>query len=126
MTNTTERRTATRVNCMGQTVSNDQIIEHSLIVDVNCMGAGLLVLKNLKPLANNICLKVLHPEFSKVESFDINADVIWTDENYSDDHRKVGIKFLNVNDELNRHIEQLMNWLSEKDHYFLHCEVIQL
>ncbi|MCW9014070.1 MAG: PilZ domain-containing protein [Gammaproteobacteria bacterium] len=126
MANTSERRTETRINCMGEPVDNAQLVAHSLIVDVTCKGAGLLVLKEHQALTGNICLKVLHPDFSTIDAFDVNAEVIWVDEDYSSDHRKVGIQFCDINDDLNKHIDGLVRWLNEKDHYFLHCEVVQL
>ena len=124
MSETTERRTQNRVNCMGQSI-DVKTIEHSLIVDVTCQGAGLLILKNLPTISGNICMKVLHPDFSNIDAFDVNAEIIWVDEDYSDDHRKLGVQFKDINDDLNQHINELVQWLEEKDHYFLHCEIIQ-
>ena len=125
MSNSVERRNDDRVNNIDSLDEDLKIVKQSLIVDMSSSGAGLLILKNMEEISGNICLNILNPDLSSLSGFSIDADVIWVDEKFSTDHRKIGIKFSNADEELNAHISQAINWLGKKDHHFLRCEVTQ-
>jgi hypothetical protein len=127
MSNSTERRTESRTSNMDGTAEAIQAIKHSLIVDITCAGAGLLMLKNIEGVTGNVSLNVLKPDMSSLSGFIIDADVVWVEENYSNEHRKIGIKFTDIssNDALNKNLSDAIKWLSHKDYYFIHCEIVQ-
>ncbi|MDH5472862.1 MAG: PilZ domain-containing protein [Gammaproteobacteria bacterium] len=125
MSNPSERRCEDRVNNIGNLDSNLKTTKKSLIVDISPAGAGLLILNTQEAISGNICLKVLQPDLSNVSGFNINADIIWVDEKYSSDYRKIGVQFTRLDDELKNHISQAISWLNKKDHHFLRCEVSQ-
>ena len=122
MANSVERRCDERVQ-NAKYLDKKQNVQRSLIIDISAGGAGLLILKDKKGISGNICIKILSPELSNLNDFNVNADVIWTDEKYSDDYNKTGLKFLNTDEEINKNISQAINWLGKKDHYFLRCEI---
>jgi len=123
MSNSVERRTTERVSNISNLDKDLNAVKHSLIVDISPDGAGLLVLKNIEEISGNICLNILKPDLSHLSGFNINADVIWIDEEHSSDYRKIGVKFSNGDEELNNHISQAVSWLAKQDHHFLRCEV---
>ena len=123
MSNSVERRTTKRVSNIDNLDKDPNAVKHSLIVDISSDGAGLLVLKNMEEISGNICLNILQPDLSSLSGFDIDADVIWIDEDNSSDYRKIGVKFSNTDGELSNHISQAVIWLGKKDHHFLRCEV---
>ena len=122
MTNSVERRCDERVQNT-KDLDKNQDVQRSLIIDISAGGAGLLILKDKEGISGNICIKILRPDLSTLKGFNVNADVIWTDEKYSDDYNKTGVKFLNTDEEINENISQAINWLGRKDHYFLRCEI---
>ena len=123
MSNSVERRTTERVSNIFNLDKDQNAVKQSLIIDISPDGAGLLVLKNIEEISGNICLNILQPDLSRLSGFNIDADVIWVDEEYSGDYRKIGVKFSNTDEELNNHISRAVNWLGKKDHHFLRCEV---
>ena len=120
MDNTNDRR------CQDRASSDVNITEvkTSLITDISPGGAGLLILKDKEAVSGNISLKVFSPDIPNLAGFDIIADVVWTDQEYSDDFLKIGVQFSDVNEDLVAHITDAINWLSKEDHYFLRCEII--
>ena len=120
MPHSNERRCQDRISHI---VDMDSI-KSSLITDISTGGAGLLILKNKETVSGNICLRILKPDMSSLSGFNINADVVWVDEEHSDDFRKIGVQFSDLDKELKTHISQAMSWLSQEEHYFLRCEVI--
>lgn len=125
MINSTERRTEGRVNNLDDAGECFKTAQHSLIVDISCDGAGLLILKNLETISGHIRLQILKPDMSKLSAFTIDADIIWVDEEYSNDYRKIGVRFLDTDENLNNHLSRAIGWLSHKDSYFLRCDVNQ-
>ena len=125
MSNSVERRIEDRVSNIDSLDEDFKIVKHSLIVDISSGGAGILILKNMDDISGNICLNILQPDLSTLNGFNIDADVIWVDEEFSRDHRKVGVKFSNTDKDLSEHISQAVSWLGKKDHHFLRCEVTQ-
>ena len=123
MSNSVERRTTERVSNIDNLDKDLNAVKHSLVIDISPDGAGLLVLKNIEEISGNIYLNILKPDLSSLSGFDIDAEVIWVDEEYSSDYRKIGVKFSNTDEELNSHISQAVSWLGKKDHHFLRCEV---
>ena len=120
MDNTNDRR------CQNRASSHVNITEvkNSLITDMSLGGAGLLISKDKEAASGNICLNVLSPDMSNLAAFDIIADVVWTDHEYSDDFLKIGVQFSDENEDVIAHITDAINWLSKEDHYFLRCEII--
>ena len=125
-----ERRSVKRVDCYNRSLSHDEI-EHSLVVDMNNEGAGLLLTKEKSffrtvniddhlNVSGNVHLTIFHPDTSCREGVDINAEVIWKDDDYSKDHYKVGVRFIDKDDE---QVDKLTQWLSKKSNYFFHCEL---
>ena len=125
MSNSVERRIEDRVKNTDSLDESFKTVKHSLIVDISSGGAGILVLKNMEEISGSICLNVLQPDLSSLNGFNIDADVVWVDEKFSRDHRKVGVKFSKTDKELSEHISQAVSWLGKKDHHFLRCEVTQ-
>jgi len=120
MPDATDRRCQNRAS----SDANNGDIKNSLITDISLGGAGLLISKAKEGLSGNICLKVLRPDMSDLSGFDVAAEVVWTEQEYSGDFIKIGVQFINVNEELISHISDAINWLSREDHYFLRCEVV--
>ncbi|MCW8853991.1 MAG: PilZ domain-containing protein [Gammaproteobacteria bacterium] len=125
MSNSVERRIEDRVSNIDGLDNDFKTVNHSLIVDISSGGAGILILKNREDISGNVCLNILQPDLSSLNGFNIDADVIWVDEEFSRDHRKVGVKFSKTDKDLSEHISQAVSWLGKKDHHFLRCEVTQ-
>ena len=125
MINSTERRTEGRVNNLDDAGECLKTAQKSLIVDISCDGAGLLILKNLETISGCIRLKILKPDMSNLSGFTIDADIIWVNEEYSNDFREIGVKFLDTDENLNDHLSRAIDWLSHKESYFLRCDVTQ-
>ena len=133
MSDKQERRSAHRVDCFDHSLLDD-CIEHSLVVDVSDTGAGLLLHKekgffddetresNHKP-SDNVHLIIFHPERSLEKGLRIDAEICWVDEDYSSDHRKIGVRFTGTDEAQTGYIKQLTEWLSMEGHYFFHCEL---
>ena len=130
MTDKKERRSVKRIDCYNRSLLNDDI-EHSLVVDINNEGAGLLLTKEKSlfrtvktdgrlDVSGNVHLTIFHPDMSFQEGVSINADVIWKDDDYSKDRYKVGVRFIDKDDE---QVDKLAQWLSKKCNHFFHCEL---
>ena len=72
MSDNKERRSVKRIDCYSQSISNDDI-EHSLVVDINNEGAGLLLTKEqtlfkatgsdgLPDISGDVHLTIFHPD----------------------------------------------------------------
>ena len=125
MSGSSERRTECRFNNISNLDKNNKANKHSLIVDISSGGAGLILRKKLEDISGNICLNILQPNLSKLSGFKIDAEVIWVDEKYDSDFRKMGVKFSNIDKNLKNNISESIDWFSNKDHHFLRCEVTQ-
>lgn len=123
MSNLIERRTEDRLNNIDCLDENLKKIKNSLIVDISPGGAGLLIRKKLEGISGNICLNILQADLSSLRGFKIQADVAWVDEEYDSYYRKIGVKFINTDEELKKHISQAIDWFGNRDHHFLRCEV---
>ena len=130
MTDKKERRGVKRTDCYNRSLLDDEI-EHSLVVDINNEGAGLLLTKkkslfrrvrtDLHPnISGDVHLTIFHPDMSLQEGVDIDAEVVWTDDGYSKDHCKVGVRFIDKDDV---RVDKLARWLAKKHNYFFHCEL---
>lgn len=130
MTEKKERRSVKRIDCYNRSLSHDEI-EHSLVVDINDEGAGLLLTKEKSffrtvkiddrlDISDNVHLTIFHPDVSCQEGVSITAEVIWKDDDYSKDHYKIGVRFIDKDDEK---VEVLARWLSKETNYFFHCEL---
>ena len=108
MSDKNERRSIKRIDCYNQSLLNDEI-EHSLVVDINNEGAGLLLTKEQSlfqtvetddrpDISGNVHLTIFHPDMSLQEGVSIDAEVIWADYDHSDDHYKVGVRFIDKDD----------------------------
>ena len=133
MSDKKERRSIKRIDCYNQSLLNDEI-EHSLVVDINNEGAGLLLTKEQSlfqtveaddrpDISGNVHLTIFHPDMSLQEGVSIDAEVIWADYDHSDDHYKVGVRFIDKDD---AQVDKLARWLSKKDNYYFHCELEKL
>lgn len=132
MSDKIERRSIRRIDCYSQSLLSDEI-EHSLVVDINNEGAGLLLTKDQSlfqtveagerpDIAGNVHLTIFHPDISLQDGVSINAEVIWVDYDHSDDHYKVGVRFIDKDE---AQVDRLARWLSKKDNYYFHCELIK-
>lgn len=130
MSDKKERRSVKRIDCYNQSLLNDEI-EHSLVVDINNDGAGLLLTKEQSlfhavgtggriDISGKVHLTIFHPDMSLQEGVSIDAEVIWADYDHSEDHHKVGVRFIDMDD---LQVDKLSRWLSKKDNYYLHCEL---
>lgn len=130
MSNKQERRSVKRIDCYSQTLLNDEI-EHSLVVDINNEGAGLLLLKeqslfqddeggDSSAISGNVHLTIFHPDMSLEDGISIDANVRWVKHDFSDDHHKIGVKFVDMD---NAQVGMLTEWLSKEDNYYFHCEL---
>lgn len=128
-----ERRSVKRIDCYDHALQ-DIDIEHSLVVDIGEGGAGLLLEKqktfffniedkNRPIIAGNVHLTIFHPDKSLEDGLSINAEIVWVDHDYSSDHRKVGLKFVEMNDSQTAYVDTLIEWLSKQGHYYFHCEL---
>lgn len=134
MSDIQERRNVKRIDCYDQTLRNTDV-EHSLVVDISNEGAGLLLqkeisffrtAKNSKPdLSGNVHLNIFHPDSSLEKGLSINAEIIWIDSEYSGDHHKIGLKFIDLDQAQTSYVNKLNEWLSKEGHYFFHCELQQ-
>jgi len=125
MSASNERRTKCRLINSVNSGENNHACKHSLIVDISSTGAGLITRKKLEQISGKICLNILQPELSSLNGFIIDAEVIWVDEDYDKDFRKMGVRFSNVDKGLKNDISELIDWFSDKDHHFLRCKVAQ-
>lgn len=130
MSDNKERRGVKRIDCFNRSLLNDDI-EHSLVVDINSEGAGLLLLKEQSlfqdgetegypVISGHVLLTIFHPDDSLEEGVSIGADVIWVKYDYSDDHHKIGVRFVEME---NGQVEKLTQWLSKEGNYYFHCEL---
>jgi len=130
MSDNKERRSGKRIDCYSQSLSNDDI-EHSLVVDINDEGAGLLLTKEqtlfhaaepggLPDISGNIRLTIFHPDMPVQQGISIDAEIVWVDREHSKHHNKVGVRFIDKDD---AQVDRLARWLSSEDNYFFHCEL---
>lgn len=125
MSGSSERRTDCRFNNLDGLDKNNTSSKHSLVVDISSGGAGLILRNNLEEISGDICLNILQPELSNLSGFKIRAEVIWVDEDYDSDFRKMGVKFSNIDKDLKNNISESIDWFTNKDHHFLRCDVTQ-
>ena len=129
MPNKQERRSTKRIDCYNRSILNNEI-EHSLVVDVNTDGAGLLLLKDQslfkdfeadgRPIiTGDVHLTVFHPDILK-DGISIDANVVWVDYDFSDDYHKIGVCFDNMN---KAEVDKLIDCLSKQCSYYFHCEL---
>lgn len=133
MSNNQERRSVKRIDCYDRSI-HDSKIEHSLVVDINCDGAGLLLLKdqslfqndetkNHPDISGDVHLTIFHPDISLEKGIGIEAKIICVDYDYSDDHHRIGVSFTKAE---NTQLDKLKEWLSREGHYYFHCELEKL
>ena len=133
MANSPERRTAKRIDCYSLSKFNDDI-EHGMVIDISQTGACLLMPKDT-PLFKDAtpeqspesygCLRlnIFHPDFSLEEGLNVRADIVWINHDYSDYHLKVGVDFAELDDEKSAYVAKFIDWIHDKEHYFLHSEL---
>ena len=123
-----ERRYRKRIDCYNRSILNDEI-EHSLVVDINSEGAGLLLLKNQslfkdseadgRPvISGDVHLTIFHPDLKQGISAD--ANIVRVEYDYSDDHHKVGVSFIDMDE---AQIDKLADCLATNCSYYFHCEL---
>ena len=128
-----EHRTAPRVNCYSHS-SADENVECGLVIDISETGAGLTVLKDT-PLFKDanpeqsagsygcLHLNIFHPDYSLEHGLNINANIAWIDHEYSKDRLKLGVNFVEMDDDKSRYVGKFIDWIQQKDNYFLRCEL---
>lgn len=94
-----------------------------LIIDLSAGGASLLVSKNMPVFLSKFHITILSPESSEVEELEVAAVQTWEDEDYSVDHKTVGIQFLEMDTELQTKLEHAIQWLTLQSKGFLRCEI---
>lgn len=130
MTEKQERRSVRRIDCFNRAILNDEV-EHSLVVDINSEGAGLLLLKDQSlfksdaaagraDISGNVRLTIFHPDMPVQDGICVDAEVIWVDYEYADDRNKIGVKFVGMVD---KQVGGLSEWLSRDGNYYFHCEL---
>jgi len=133
MTDIKERRTSPRIHCYSRSMVDDNV-EHGLVVDISETGACLLISKdtslfkelNQEQSASSygcIRLNVFHPDYSLEEGLDVSADITWLDQEYSKDRLKLGVHFAEMDDDKSVYVSKFIDWIQNKDHYFLHSEI---
>ena len=133
MTDIKERRTSPRIHCYSRSMVDDNV-EHGLVVDISETGACLLISKDtslFKDLNQDqsassygcIRLNVFHPDYSLEEGLDVSADITWLDQEYSKDRLKLGVHFAEMDDDKSVYVSKFIDWIQNKDHYFLHSEI---
>ncbi len=133
MTDLQERRNSPRIDCYSRSTVDDSV-EHGLVVDMSETGAGLLIPKNT-PLFKDLdpdqsvnsfgCLRlnIFHPDDSLEDSLDISTNIAWLDQEYSKKNLKLGVNFADMDVDQSRYVARLIDWIREKENYFLHCEL---
>lgn len=133
MSGKNERRSVKRIDCYNRSLLNDEI-EHSLVVDINNEGAGLLLTREQSlfqtvetdghpDISGNVQLTIFHPDKPLKDFISIDAEVVWADYDHSKHHYKVGVSFMDMD---RPRVDELASWLSKKDNYFFHCELEKL
>jgi hypothetical protein len=133
MTELQERRNAPRIDCYSRSTLDDSV-EHGLVVDMSETGAGLLIPKNTplfkdldpdQPVSNFGCLRltVFHPDDSLENSLNISTNIAWLDHEYSKKNLKIGVHFADMDVDQSGYVAKLIDWIREKENYFLHCEL---
>lgn len=80
--------------------------------------------KDVEPVvSDNVHLTIFHPDSHIDDGLKINAEIVWVNPDYSSDHHKVGLKFLEINEEQVSYINRMIKWLSTEGHYFFHCDL---
>ena len=133
MTDLQERRNSPRIDCYSRSTVDDNV-EHGLVVDMSETGAGLLIPKNT-PLFKDLdpdqavssfgCLRlnIFHPDDSLENSLDISTNIAWLDQEYSKKNLKLGVHFADMDVDQSRYVARLIDWIKQKENYFLHCEL---
>ena len=128
-----ERRGKTRIDCYTRSRADDNI-EHGLVVDISATGAGLTMpkdtplFKGLDPKQSadsygRLRLNIFHPDYSLEHGLNIDANIAWLDHDYSRDRVKLGVHFSGMDEGKSSYIGKFIDWIQEKENYFLHCEV---
>jgi len=128
-----ELRAAPRIDCYSRSMSDDNV-ECGLVIDISETGAGLTIPKNT-PLFKDadpeqaadsygcLNLNIFHPDFSLENSLNINANIAWIDHEYSKDRLKLGVHFSEMDDSESGIVSNFIDWIQQKENYFLHCEL---
>ena len=128
-----ELRTAPRISVYSRS-SDDDNVEHGLVIDISETGAGLTIPKDT-PLFKDVepeqsassygCIRlnIFHPDYSLESGLNINANIAWLDHEYSKGRLKLGVHFDEMDDDKSGQVGELMDWIQKKDNYFLHCEL---
>lgn len=130
MTEHKERRSLKRIDCFNRSILNDNI-EHGLVVDINNEGAGLLLPKDQSLFRNdgtvehsgitgNVRITLLHPDMPVQNGISVDAEIVWVNDEYSNDRIKIGVKFVDM---VELQITPLAEWLSRDGNYYFHCEL---
>jgi hypothetical protein len=132
MSDKQERRSLKRIDNFDRTLLNNKV-EHSLVTNISNEGAGLLVLKDHiffhdevdhpHITSGDVRLVIFLPDSSLDDGLNIDATIAWVDDDYSEDHRKMGVKFIDVNNEQDDQLNKMAEWLSKECNYFFHCEL---
>jgi hypothetical protein len=133
MSDTEERRSVKRIDVFDHAIRN-AMVERSLVVEITNEGAGLLMLKKhslfyddddkqCDIVSSNVHLTIFYPDIPLEEAVRIEATVIWVDHEHSDDHCKIGVCFVDMDDAQTDYVGKLEEWLSKDSNYFFHCEL---
>jgi hypothetical protein len=133
MTDLQERRNTPRIDCYSRSTL-DESVEHGLVVDMSKTGAGLLIPKNTplfrdldpeQPASSFGCLllTVFHPDDSLEDSLNISTNIAWLDHEYSKKNLKLGVEFTDMDVDQSGYVARLIDWIQQKENYFLHCEL---
>lgn len=133
MADTQELRSAPRIDCYSRAMSDDNV-ECGLVIDISETGAGLTVPKDT-PLFKDVdpaqaadsygclSLKIFHPDYDLDGGLNINTSIAWLDHDYSKDRLKLGVRFSEMDDRQSGYVRNFIDWIQEKDNYFLRCEL---
>lgn len=130
---TKDLRSAPRINVFSRSSADDSV-EHGLVVDISETGAGLTIPKNTplfkgvdpeKPASSYGCLRlnIFHPDYSLEQGLNITANIAWLDHEYSKNRLKLGVQFAEMDDSESSRVGEFVDWIQEKENYFLHCEL---
>ena len=128
-----ELRAVPRIDCYSRAMSDDNV-ECGLVIDISETGAGLTIPKNT-PLFKHadpeqaadsygcLNLNIFHPDYSLENSLNISATIAWIDHEYSKDRLKLGVHFSEMDDSESGIVSNFIDWIQQKENYFLRCEL---
>ena len=99
-------------------------IDNCFLTDLSRCGAAVLIPRSISPYIKNMDMRLLSPEDDEEVLTVLKAEQRWVEEDHTEDHHKIGIKFMNTCLSEVHAIDALIQLFMQQKIVSLKCELL--